>query len=377
MSLLRFFRRRRRDEELQREIDQHLALEQDLHLSRGLSPAEAKRRAHLRFGSQRRVREQLWNSNSIVAFEKLLRDIRYAFRTLLRSPGYTLMAVLTLGLGIGANTAIFTVINGVLLRPLPYAQPDQVVHLQQTASRIGPDPIGFSVQEVRDYREQSRDFSDLAEYHSMTFNLLGTKVPERVVTGVVSANYFNVLGVKPALGRLITPADETLTAPPVLVLSYAYWVREFGSDPKVLGRPFVMNDRVHTVIGVLSPVPDYPDANDVYMPTTSCPFPLQPGNDREPRCSRVDDSCAAQARRLCVPGTERSRYDYRSACTCVSQVVSTGCRSHGRGHAGATSAHPRRPSDLPHAARRSCACVTAGVCQPGKPRTLASASPIP
>jgi len=272
MGLLRFFQRRYRDEELRREIEEHLAFERDLNLSRGLDPAEARRQAYLKFGSPRRVREEVWERDSFVPFERFLRDIRYAFRTLLRSPGYTLMAVLTLGLGIGANTAIFTVINGVLLRPLPYAQPDQVVHLQQKASRIGPDPIGFSVQEVQDYREQSRDFSDLAEYHSMTFNLLGTKVPERVVTGVVSANYFNVLGVKPALGRLITPADETLSAPPVLVLSYAYWVKEFGADPKVLGRAFTMNDRVHTVIGVLSPVPDYPDANDVYMPTTSCPF---------------------------------------------------------------------------------------------------------
>ena len=140
------------------------------------------------------------------------------------------------------------------------------------ASRVGPNPIGFSVQEVQDYRDQSRVFSTLAEYHSMTFTLLGAKVPERVLTGVVSSNYFDVLGVKPALGRLLTPADEKLTAPPVLVLSHAYWVKNLGSDPHVLGRPFTMNDRVHTVVGVLPPLPEYPDPNDVYMPTTSCPF---------------------------------------------------------------------------------------------------------
>lgn len=209
---------------------------------------------------------------SIPLLENMVRDVRYAWRTLLRSPGYTLMAVLTLGLGIGANTAIFTVINGVLLRPLPYANPSRVVHLEQTAARIGPDPIGFSVQEVEDYRNQSRVFSDLAEYHSMTFTLLGGKNPERVTTGVVSANYFDVLGVKPVLGRLITPADETRSATPVLVLSHSYWMKEFGGDPKILGRLFTMNDRVHTVVGVLPPLPEYPDANDVYMPTTSCPF---------------------------------------------------------------------------------------------------------
>src|SRR5580692_10706992 len=110
----------------------------------------------------------------------------------------------------------------------------------------------------------------------MTFTLLGGKDPERVSTGVVSANFFDVLGVKPVLGRLLTPADETKQAEPVLVLSYAYWVKNFGRDPKILGRTFEMNDRVHTVVGVLPPLPEYPDANDVYMPTTSCPFRSSP-----------------------------------------------------------------------------------------------------
>jgi predicted permease len=132
------------------------------------------------------------------------------------------------------------------------------------------------VQEYLDYRDQSHSFSSVAEYHSMLFTMLGTKNPERVVTGVVSANYFDVLGVKPILGRLIAPADESKNAPPVLVLSYAYWMKEFGGDRKILGRPFEMNDRVHTVIGVLPPLPEYPDANDVYMPTTSCPYRSNP-----------------------------------------------------------------------------------------------------
>jgi putative ABC transport system permease protein len=276
MNMRRFFGRRRGDEELKQEMEQHLALECDENIARGISEAEARRQAYLKFGSQQRIREDLWNTNSVAWLETVLRDIRYAWRTLLRSPGYTLMAVLTLGLGIGANTAIFTVINGVLLRPLPYADPGQIIHLGLTASRIGPDLVPFSVQEMNDYHSQSRLFSNLAEYHTMTFTLLGGKVPERVATGVVSANYFDVLGVKPVLGRLITPTDETLTAPPVLVLSYAYWSKEFGRDPHILGRLFTMNDRVHTVVGVMPPLPEYPDANDVYMPTTSCPFRSSP-----------------------------------------------------------------------------------------------------
>src|ERR1700679_131430 len=272
MGLRRFFRRRLNDEEVNLEMENHIALECDENVARGMSREEARRQAYLKLGSPRRVREDLWTGNSIAPLENLLRDLRYAFRTLRRSPGYTLMAILTLGFGIGANAAIFTVINGVLLRPLPYAKPAQIVHLDQTAARLGADPIGFSVQEVQDYRQLNHVFSSVAEYHSMTFTLLGTKVPERVGTGVVSANYFDVLGVKPVLGRLIQPSDETAKADPVLVLSYAYWVKNFGRDPKILGRTFEMNDRVHTVVGVLPPLPEYPDANDVYMPTTSCPF---------------------------------------------------------------------------------------------------------
>lgn len=240
MRMLRFFFRKRIAEELQREIDEHIELERDLNLERGLNQEEAVRQARIKFGSRQRVREEIWTSNSMMLFEKLRRDLSYAVRTLLRSPGYTILAVITLALGIGANTAIFTVINGVLLRPLPYSDPGRIMHLEQTAIRVGRDRIGFSVQEVQDYRQQAQSFSDLAEYHSMTFTLLGAKVPERVVTGVISANYFDVLGIKPVLGRLIHPSDEKLNAPPVLVLSYAYWVKEFGADPKILGKPFIM-----------------------------------------------------------------------------------------------------------------------------------------
>ncbi len=271
MSLRRFFRRRYWDAERAREFEAHIQNEIDDNLACGMTQEEARRQAYVKFGNPARVREEIWKMNSIAPLENFLRDARYAWRTLLRNPGYALVAVLTLGLGIGANTAIFTVINGVLLRPLPYAESRQILHLDQAAERMGQDPIGFSVQEIRDYREQNHVFSDLAEYHSMTFTLLGTKNPERVATGVVSANYFDVLGVKPVLGRLITPADESLNAPPVLVLSYAYWMKEFGGDRKIVGRSFEMNDRVHTVVGVLPPLPEYPDADDVYMPTTSCP----------------------------------------------------------------------------------------------------------
>jgi predicted permease len=272
MRLGRFFHRRSWDRERAEEIEAHLMSEIDDNLAAGMTPEEARRRAYLKFGNPVRVREEIWQMNSIAMLESFLRDVRYAWRTLLRNPGYALIAVLTLGLGIGANTAIFTVINGVLLRPLPYAQAGQIVHIDEVAARLGSDPIGLSVPEFMDYRDQSHSFSNVAEYHSMLFTLLGTANPERVITGVVSANYFDVLGVKPVLGRLLAPADESKNAQPVLVLSYAYWMKEFGGDRKILGRSFEMNDRVHTVVGVLPPLPEYPDPNDVYMPTTSCPY---------------------------------------------------------------------------------------------------------
>jgi predicted permease len=276
MSWQKYFRRKDWDKERAQEFEAHILSEIDDNLARGMTREEARRQAYLKFGNPTRVREEIWQMNSIAPLEDFLRDLRYAWRTLRRNPGYAFVAVLTLALGIGANIAIFTVINGVLLKPLPYAQQDRIVHLDQTATLVGPDPLGVSVAEYQDFRDQGRAFSDVAEYHSMTFTLLGTKNPERVVTGVVSSNFFDVLGVKPVLGRLFTSRDEGKNAPPVLLLSYRYWMKEFGGDRNVLGRAFELNDRVHTVVGVLPPLPDYPDANDVYMPTTSCPYRSDP-----------------------------------------------------------------------------------------------------
>jgi len=276
MSWRKYFRRQRWDAERAQELESHIQSEIDDNVARGMSREEARRQAYLKFGNPTRVREEIWQMNSIAPLENFLRDLRYAWRTLRRNPGYALIAILTLGLGIGANTAIFTVINGVLLKLLPYAQQDRIVHLDQTATLVGPDALGLSVQEYQDFRDQGHAFSDVAEYHSMNFTLLGTKNPERVATGVVSSNFFDVLGVQPVLGRLFTPADESKNAAPVLLVSYAYWMKEFGGDRKILGRAFELNDRVHTVVGVLPSLPEYPDANDVYMPTTSCPYRSDP-----------------------------------------------------------------------------------------------------
>jgi hypothetical protein len=152
MSWRRFLQRGSSDAELIQEIDLHLAEEIDENLAQGVGADEARRRAFLKFGNPTRVREETWKMNSIASLESLLRNMRYAWRVLRRNPGYALLAILTLGLGIGANTAIFTVINGVLLRPLPYADSGRIIHLDLTAAKLGPGPLGLSVQEVRDLR---------------------------------------------------------------------------------------------------------------------------------------------------------------------------------------------------------------------------------
>jgi predicted permease len=199
-------------------------------------------------------------------------DCGYAFRMMRKNPGFTAVAILTLALGIGANTAIFSVVHAVLLRPLPYPQGEQLIFIRQQETKLGISDMSFSVKEIEDYRAQNRTLSGLVEYHAMSFTLFGHGDPERVRTGVVSANYFELFGIQPLLGRTFLPDDDKLGAPPVLLLSYEYWKNNFGSDPGIVGKTFEMNDKVHTVVGVLPPVPQYPNENDVYMATSACPF---------------------------------------------------------------------------------------------------------
>jgi putative ABC transport system permease protein len=202
----------------------------------------------------------------------LTSDCGYAFRMMRKNPGFTAVAILTLALGIGANTAIFSVVHSVLLRPLPYPQGKQLIFIRQQETKLGIPDISFSVKEIEDYRAQNRTLSGLVEYHAMSFTLFGHGDPERVRTGVVSANYFDLFGVQPLLGRTFLPDDDKFDAAPVLLLSYEYWKNNFGSDPGIVGKTFEMNDKVHTVVGVLPPVPQYPNENDVYMSTSACPF---------------------------------------------------------------------------------------------------------
>lgn len=227
------------------------------------------------FGNPTLLREQSREALGWGWLERFTQDVRYGFRILRNNPAFTLVALLALGLGIGANTALFSMVYGILIKPLPYAQGTQLMVLQQSVGKSN-DGMGFSAKDIQDYRKQTRSFSLLEEYHGMGFILLDGQEPTRVRTGVVSAHFFDMLGIKPYLGRLFNDSDETKQSDAVLVLSYPYWKEHYGGDPTIVGRHFRMNDKIHTVIGVLPPVPQYPRENDVYMPTVACPSRSSP-----------------------------------------------------------------------------------------------------
>jgi predicted permease len=266
------FKREEVERELDAELKFHLEMEAAAHQRAGLAPDEARTTALREFGGVPQVQEECRDSWGVRFIDHLRQDVGYGLRGLRRNPGFAAIVILTLALGIGANTAIFSVVQGVLLRPLSYEAPDRIVMLNQAAPKSGQPFLGFSVLDFTDFRERNRGFSSLAEYHSMWFILLGRPEPERVQTGVVSDNFFDLLGVKPLLGRTFLPGEDKPGAPAVLVLSYEYWQRSFGGDPNVVGQVFEMNNKPHTVVGVIPPIPAFPNADQVYMPASACPF---------------------------------------------------------------------------------------------------------
>ena len=275
IRLSSLFRRTRLERELDTELRYHIDMLTEQNIARGMAPEAARREAQRVFGTVAGIKDDVrdrWLSRFV---EVAAQDMRYGMRSLRRNPGFALVIIITMALGIGANTAIFSVVNGVLLRPLPYNDGDKLVVLHHGQGDPVTNDIGFSPKEMDDYR-QARSLSGVVEFHNMFFNLLGREEPERLSTGVVSANYFDVLGVQALYGRTFVAADDTPGAPAVLVLSHKYWRRSFDADPSIVGKVFRMNDRPHTVIGVMPPVPQYPLEVDIYMPSSACPFRSSP-----------------------------------------------------------------------------------------------------
>ena len=192
-------------------------------------------------------------------------DLRYALRSLARARGFTLAVVLTLGLGIGANTAIFSVVRGVLLRPLPHREGGRLMYLRQSADGAGGENVRFSVPEINDFRSAAKTLGGIAEYSPMTFSLVGESDAVRIDVGLVTGNYFSVMGLSPLSGRAFGDGDDGPGAAPVMMLTHEYWLKRFGGDPAIVGKSVRVNGRAVTVVGVLQPAPHFPQRMDALM----------------------------------------------------------------------------------------------------------------
>ncbi len=195
----------------------------------------------------------------------LFNDLRYAVRTLSRAPGFALTVVLTLGLGIGANTAIFSVVRGVLLRPLPHRDGDRLVYLRQSIDGPGGENIVFSVPEINDFRDGVPGLAGIAEYSGMTFTLEGEADAVTMNVGLVTGNFFRVMGLAPVLGRVLNDGDDGTGVPPVMVLTYDYWQKRFGGDSAIVGRTVRVGGKGVEVVGVMQPAPTFPNRMDALL----------------------------------------------------------------------------------------------------------------
>jgi len=204
----------------------------------------------------------------------LLTDLRRVYRSLFRARGFSVAVIVTLALGIGANTTMFTLLRGTLLRPLPNREGERLVYLRQSAPGAGQENVLFSVPEVIDYRTASRSLAAVAEYSPMTFGMLSDDEPVHVQAGVISGNYFDVMGVEPVLGRVTTADDDGPAAAPVGVLSHQFWKQYFGGDRNVVGSSVRINDRPLTIIGIAQHVPHYPARTDVFVNMVTSPHHL-------------------------------------------------------------------------------------------------------
>src|ERR1700689_5145817 len=251
IRLSNFAARRSADQRLQEEIAEHLALQTEENLRAGMSPAKARRQAALKFGAAQAIREGHHAEHSLPFFENLLFDLRYAVRMLLRSPGFSFIAIATMALGIGATTAIFSVIDATLLHPLPYPNPAELVRIQDDLSGVGAQDVGISVPEWRDLESsgifQSVSFSGTGA----DVNLTGSEQPERLSYKHVTPNYFAVLGVDAQLGRTFDPHDATPGFNLEIVISDGLWRREFGADPHIIGKALRLDNDVYHVVGVM------------------------------------------------------------------------------------------------------------------------------
>jgi predicted permease len=238
------------ERELDEELRFHLDKEVEQNVARGMSHEEAVRAALFRFGRVENIKEECRDARGLRPFEEMWQDLRYGIRKLRMSPGFTLVAVMTLALGIGANTAIFSVVNAVLLRPLPFEAPEQLVRVFGTSARRSSFSRPHSYLNFNDLRAQNQSFEAMAAYGAVTSALSGADAPEQITGVISSGDIFQVLKTKPLLGRLLAPEDERPGGSPVVVISHGLWRRRFGGDPHIVGRSIRLDGREREVVGV-------------------------------------------------------------------------------------------------------------------------------
>ena len=266
------FNGRALDQDFDREVESHLAMMADDYRRRGMSEEEARRTARLRFGGPTQTREDQHDRRGLPLVETALQDVRYALRTLRRNPGFTFVVILTLAVGIGAVTSMFTVVRAVLLRPLPYTQPDRLIEISETNPLKGWTHTVAAPANVADWRARNTVFTDIAGYigvdnrgASQMQRFLSVNGEPQPVNGIATTgNLFDVLGVRPLLGRTFTWSETFDGNDRVLVLSYGAWQSVFGGDPGIVGREVVLSGRSMTVVGVMP--------RDFFFPNRSAQF---------------------------------------------------------------------------------------------------------
>jgi predicted permease len=256
MNILRYFQRAKWDRERREEIESYLEYETDLNIARGMQAAEARAAAQRKLGNRTLIREEIYRMNTINVLDTLYRDVRYSLRALRHNPLFTCVALLTLAIGIGANTAVFSVVNGVLLNPLPYPEADELVSLSQIAPGA-PGLANFSsglrlsASMYFTYAEQNRTFQALGVWNQGTASVTEVGEPEQVRAVGVSDGVLQSLRVQPLLGRWLGHAEQAPGSPETVILGYGYWQRRFGSDRSVIGRGIRVDSRPREIVGVM------------------------------------------------------------------------------------------------------------------------------
>lgn len=255
LRLRALFRRRRVDQELEAELRDHIERKTEEYRAQGMAPDEARRQALLEMRGIEQTKERCRDTRGVNWLLDFMQDARYGLRILRKSPGFAAVAILTLALGIGANSAIFSIAYSVLFRPLPYANPSHLVRLS-AQSKLGIGPVPVDIAEVA--QKQASIFSQAAIYRWKNFILTGGAPPQNLSGIGISGDLFGELGVAPLLGRPLTPQDSAPDSDPVVVLGYSIWANSFDKDPKIIGRRLTLDETSYTVIGVMPPDFQFP-----------------------------------------------------------------------------------------------------------------------